>query len=61
MTNIRIAFEKLDGVTHDDMSKEKINPVYEHVNVHMISDINMDGKFIRKAILVANGHTTSPP
>ena len=27
----------------------------------MIFDINMDGKFIIKKILVANGHTTAPP
>ena len=43
------------------MRKWKINPVYEHVNVHMIFDINMDGKFTRNARLVATGHTTAPP
>ena len=61
MTNFHIAFEKLDSVTPDDMRKGKIKPGYEHINIHMIFDINMDGKFTRKARLVADGHTISPP
>ena len=28
--------------------------------MHMIFDIKMDGNFTRKAILVADGHTTAP-
>ena len=60
MTNVHIVFEKLDGVTPDEMRKEKIKPGYEHVNVHMMFDIKMDEKFTRKARLVANGHTTGP-
>ena len=60
MTNIRITFENLDGVTSDDIRKGKIRPECEHVNVHMIFDIKMDGKFTKKEILVADGHTTSP-
>ena len=43
------------------MRKGNIQPGYEHVNVHMIFDINMGGKFNRKEILVADGHTTEPP
>ena len=43
------------------MSKGKIKPGYEHVNVHMIFDIKMDGNFTINARLVADGHTTSPP
>ena len=39
---------------------EKIRPGYEHINAHMKFDINMDWKFTRKAILVADGHTTAP-
>ena len=61
MTNVRISFEKLDSVTPDEMRKGNIYPGYEHVNVHMIFYINMDGKFTREAILVADGHTTAPP
>ena len=61
MNNFCISFENLDGVTPDDMSKGKIKPVYEHVNVHMVFDIDMDGKFTRKSRLVANGDTIEPP
>ena len=61
MTKIHIAFEKLDGVTPDEMRKGKIRPGYDHFNVHMIFDINMDGKFTRKATLVSGGHATEPP
>ena len=60
-TNVRILFEKLDGVTLDETRKGKIKPGYEHVSLHMIFDIKMDGKFTIKSILVADGHTTSPP
>ena len=38
-----------------------IKPVYEHVNVHMIFDINIDGNLTRRSIFVANSHTTAPP
>ena len=48
------------GVTPHEMREGKLKPRYEHVNGHMIFDINMDGKFTRKARLVANGHTTAP-
>ena len=40
------------------MRKGGITPGYEHVNVKMIFDIKMYGKFTRKSILVDNGHTT---
>ena len=61
MTSVRILFEKLDGVTPDEMRKGDINPGYEHVNVQIIFDIKMDGNFTRKARLVAKDHTTAPP
>ena len=61
MANVCIAFEELDSVTPDEMRKGKIRPGYGHVNLHMIFDINMDGKFTRKEILVADGHTIAPP
>ena len=48
------------GVTPDETRKRNIKPGYEHVNVHMVFDIKMDGKFTRKSILVADGHTTVP-
>ena len=59
MTNVRVAFENLDGVTSNEMKKGNSNPGYEYVNVHMIFDIKMDGKFTRKAILVADSYTTA--
>ena len=61
MTNTHILFENLDGVTPGDIRKGRIKPGYEHVNVHRVFDINMDGNFTRKARLVADGHTTASP
>ena len=61
LKNRCIVFERLDGVTPDEMRKGKIKYRYEHVNVHMIFDIKMDGKFTNNEILVANIHTTAPP
>ena len=61
MENVHIVFKKIDNVTPNEMRKGKIRPVYELVNVHMIFDIKMDGKFTKKSILVADGHTTMPP
>ena len=58
---ISIKFEKIDGVTPDEVRKENIKPGYEHINVHMIFYINMDGNFTRKEILVADGNTTALP
>ena len=61
MKNVCIAYEKLDGVTPDYTRKGNIKPGCDHVNVHMIFDINMDGKFTRKAILVADVNKTELP
>ena len=41
--------------------KGNTKPGYEHVNVHMIFNIKIDGKTTRKEILVADGHTTALP
>ena len=61
MENVCIAFDKLDEVTPNEMRKGNIVPVYEDVNVRMISDINMYGKFKRYERLVDNGYTITPP
>ena len=61
MENVPNKFEKLDRVTPDEIMKGEIKPGCEHVNVHMIFDINMDGKFIIKSILVSDGYTTASP
>ena len=59
--NVRIAFEKVDGVTEQQMRTGKIKPGYSYCSTHMIFDIKMDGSFTRKARLVADGHKTKPP
>ena len=61
MTNVRIAFEKLKGISVEQMKSGKIKPGYKEAELHMIFDIKMDGKFTRKARLVAGGHKLSPP
>ena len=61
MVNVCIAFKKVDGVSPYYMRKGKIRPAYDHVDVHMVFDINIDGKFTRKSILVSDGHITALP
>ena len=61
MANFRIPFEKLDKVTPDEIRKGTFGPGYEHVNVHMIFDVNIYGNFTRKVILASSVHTTEPP
>ena len=48
MENVRIEPEKLGSVTPDETRKGKVKPGYYHINVHMIFEINMDGRFTRK-------------
>lgn len=61
MTNVKIAFEEVEGVTPEQMRKGQTKPGYKYCGTHMIFDIKMDGKFTRKARLVADGHRTAPP
>ena len=61
MMNVRIAFDKLEGVSIEDMKSGKVKPGYKYCGLHMIFDIKMDGKFTRKARLVADGHKTAAP
>ncbi len=61
MKNVRVAFEKVDGVTTEQMKSGKAKPGYKYCGTHMIFDIKMDGKFTRKARLVADGHKTDAP
>ena len=58
--NVCIEFDKIDNITPYEMIKQKIRPGYKRVNVNMIFNIKMNGKFIKKSRLVADGHTTSP-
>ena len=61
MTNLRIAFEKLDGVTPEQILTGKIKLGYNYCSTNMLFDIKMDGNFTRKDHLVANGHKTNAP
>ena len=61
LRNVRVAFEKIDGVTEQQMRTGKVRPGYSYCSTHMIFDIKMDGSFTRKARLVADGHKTKPP
>ena len=60
MENVCISFENIGGLTPDDISKVKVRHVYDHINTHMILDINMDGKFTIKSILMDYAHTPAP-
>ncbi len=52
-------FEKMEGMTVEDLrSGRKKLPGFKEIGIHMVFDIKMDGKFTRKARLVANGHET---
>jgi len=61
MQNVRIAFERLENITEDQMRGGKIKPGYTYCCTHMVFDIKMDGLFTRKARLVADRHKTKPP
>ena len=59
--NVKVAFNKLDGVTEEQMRPSKIKPGYNFFGTHMIFEINMDGKFTCKARLVSDGRQTDAP
>ena len=55
-------FELWDKGTPDDLRSGKVKmPGFKELTVHMVFDIKMDGKFTRKARLVADGHKTETP
>ena len=52
-------FEIMKGVKLEDIRSQKHSmPGYKEIGYHVIFSINMDGKFTRKARLVATGHET---
>ena len=61
MKNVRIAFERLEGIDEIKMRSGIVKPGYKYISTHMIFDVKMDGKFTRKARLVADGHKTDAP
>ena len=60
MTNVDMAF-KAGDISVEEARAGKTLVGYQEIKCHMIFDIKMDGKFTRKARLVAGGHTTDPP
>ena len=56
-----IAFEILEGITEKEIQEGKVNPGYKYCGTHMIFDIKLDVKFIRKTRLVDNGQKTNSP
>ena len=61
MKNVRVDFEAWEERSLDDARRGQKLVVYQGIHCHMIFDINMDGRFTRKARYVSNGHTTDPP
>ena len=59
MSRVRIAFEKWTGGNTLEEAKWKLVG-YQEVRCHMIFDVKMSG-LVRKARLVAGGHTTDTP
>ena len=56
------AFERWDKASPEDLWKNpKLLPTFKEIGVHMVFDIKLDDKFIRKARLVANGYKTDAP
>ena len=61
MSKARVAFQRLDGYTPDDVRANKALVGYQETKGHWIFDIKMDGKFTRKARFVAGGHLIDAP
>ncbi|GFH50498.1 hypothetical protein CTEN210_06974 [Chaetoceros tenuissimus] len=49
MSNVCIAFEKLEGVIEEEMRSGKVKPGFKFCDTHIIFNIKMNGKFTRKA------------
>ena len=61
MTNARVAFGLLKGLTQEQMRQGELKPEFQYVGTHMIFDIKLDGRFTRKARLAEVGRNTEPP
>ena len=48
MENVHIVFVNTKFVTYDNIRRRKFRPEYEHINIKMIFEINMDGNFTIK-------------
>ena len=45
MKNVRVSFEKVDGVSESQMKTGKVKPGYSFCSTHMIFDVKMDGSY----------------
>ena len=61
MANVCFAFGVLKRVTPEHMREGKVKVGFKYVGIHMIFNINMDGKFTRKSRLVVGVHKMAPP
>ena len=61
MNNFCVGFEAWEERSLDDARRVQKLVVYQGIHCHTIFDINMDGRFTRKACYVAGGHATDPP
>ena len=61
VANVHVAFKVFKGATPAQMREGKLKLLFKYVGTHMIFDIKMDGKFTRKARLVAGRHKMAPP
>ena len=63
MARVIQAFEPHANITPEDVRKGRYQPLlgFQEMKCHMIFDIKMDGKFTRKARLVAGGHMVEAP
>ena len=61
MGKARVAFQRKEGFTPDDIRRKKALVGYKEIKGHWTFDIKMDGKFTRKSRFVAGGHLTDTP
>ena len=63
MVRVIQAFEPHENITPEDVRAGKYQTLlgYQEMKCHMVFDIKMDGKFTRKARLVAGGHMVEAP
>ena len=55
-------FERWDKASAEELrQKPQLLPTFKEIGVHMIFDVKLDGKFTRKARLVADGHKIDTP
>ena len=60
ISNVRVSFENISHML-DKMSNGKCIPGFQEMGCHITFNINMDGKFTRKARLVSGSHRNYTP